>query len=129
MIVAVTSDPRPPRAIHHVALRVSDLERARRFYAGVLGLEEDRRFEESGALRSIWLRVGSARLMLERRLKGDGPEAGSGHVLALAVEDLHTWEERLATAGVAIDDRTGATLFVRDPDGHRVALSVYAFEA
>jgi hypothetical protein len=43
------------------------------------------------------------------------------------VEDLHAWEERLAAAGIAIDDRTGATLFVRDPDGHRVALSVYTF--
>jgi catechol 2,3-dioxygenase-like lactoylglutathione lyase family enzyme len=63
--------------------------------------------------------------MLERALKGSGPRDGSGHVLALAVRDLAAWEERLAAASVPIDDRTPSTLFVRDPDGHRVGLSRY----
>jgi catechol 2,3-dioxygenase-like lactoylglutathione lyase family enzyme len=117
-----------PSAIHHVALRVSDLERARRFYCEVLGLREARRFDDGGVPRSIWLRVGPAMLMLETRLKGAGSLVGSGHVLALAVDDLRAWETKLAAGGVAIEDRTAATLFLRDPDGHRVALSVYAFD-
>ena len=37
------------------------------------------------------------------------------------------WEERLAAAGIPIDDRTPKTLFLRDPEGHRVALSTYRF--
>jgi len=110
--------------IHHVALRVRDLEAARGFYGGLLGLQEMKRDDGS---RSIWLRAGDAVLMLERTLRGGGPDAGSGHVLALVTEDLELWEEKLTAAGVPIDDRTPHTLFVRDPDGHRVALSVYRF--
>jgi len=109
--------------IHHVALRVRDLEAAREFYCGVLGLPEMKR----DGSRSIWLRAGDAVLMLERTLRRKGPDAGSGHVLALAAEELAPWEAKLTAAGVPIEDRTPHTLFVRDPDGHRVALSVYKF--
>jgi catechol 2,3-dioxygenase-like lactoylglutathione lyase family enzyme len=111
--------------IHHLALRVSDCEGAAAFYSGLLGLPELRRFEDAGRLRSIWLRAGETVIMLEHGLRGRGPQAGSGHVLALSVESLQEWEARLAAAGVAIDDRTAHTLFVRDPDGHRVGLTVY----
>ncbi|HEY3121726.1 MAG TPA: VOC family protein [Vicinamibacteria bacterium] len=111
--------------IHHVALRVADCERSAAFYSGVLGLRETRRFEESGSLRSIWLAAGEATLMLERALKGAGRDDGSGHLLAFAVDDLPGWERRLALAGVAVQDRTAATLYLQDPDGHRVGLSVF----
>jgi len=116
--------------IHHVALRVADVERSRAFYSGLLGLRELRRFEDAGgALRSVWLGADPAVLMLETQLKGAGPEDGSGHVLAMAVHSLHEWEERLQAAGVKIEDRTAYTLYLRDPDGHRVGLSVYRFDS
>jgi catechol 2,3-dioxygenase-like lactoylglutathione lyase family enzyme len=115
----------PP--IHHLALRVRDPGRAAAFYTGVLGLAELRRAEESGALRSVWLQAGDAVLMLERRLRGRAPDEGSGHLLALAVDDLAAWERRLAAAGVAIEDRTEHTIYLRDPDGHRVGLSDFSF--
>jgi catechol 2,3-dioxygenase-like lactoylglutathione lyase family enzyme len=116
--------------IHHVALRVADVERSRAFYSGLLGLRELRRFEDAGgALRSVWLSADPAVLMLETQLKGAGPEGGSGHVLALAVDSLHEWEERLQAARVRIEDRTAYTLYCRDPDGHRVGLSVYRFDS
>lgn len=114
-----------PRGIHHVALRVADLPRSLAFYGGVLGLAEVRRFEEAGTLRSIWLRAGGSVVMLERSLRGRGPAEGSGHVLSLSVDALPAWEERLRAAGVAVQDRTASTLFVQDPDGHRVGLSVF----
>ena len=117
-----------PRAIHHVALRVADLEASRAFYAGVLGLGEIRRLDGDGGLRSIWLRCGDAVLMLERALKGAGPASGSGHVLVLEVDGLAEWERRLAAAGVAPADRTEKTLYVLDPDGHRVGLTVFKFD-
>lgn len=123
----MSSDSAGP--IHHVALRVADPERAAAFYAGVLGLRESRRMEDAGRLRSIWLRAGDAVIMLERDLKGRGPETGSGHVLVFSVSDTATWEARLGAAGIPIDDRTAATLYVRDPDGHRVGLSVYPLPA
>jgi len=106
---------------------VADCERALAFYSGLLGLPEVRRLDEGGVLRAAWVAAGDAVIMLERVLRGAGPDQGSGHVLAFAAGDLRRWEERLAAAGVAIDDRTDQTLFVRDPDGHRVGLSVYAF--
>ena len=111
--------------LHHLAVRVSDCERAAAFYSGVLGLRELRCFEDAGTLRSIWLRAGDAVLMLERALRGPGPDTGSGHLLALSVESLPEWEARLRTAGVPVEDRTQHTLYVRDPDGHRVGLTVY----
>jgi len=56
--------------IHHVALRVADVERSRAFYSGLLGLRELRRFEDAGGtLRSVWLRADPAVLMLETQLK------------------------------------------------------------
>lgn len=110
--------------IHHLALRVKDLDACRRFYVDILGLEL-----LSSEDRSAWLRAGEAVLMLESRLRGRGPQEGSGHVLALEVSELASWEERLSAAGIPIDDRTAATLFFRDPEGHRVAVSVYRFPA
>lgn len=111
--------------LHHLALRVTDCQQAAAFYGGVLGLPELRRFEEAGGVRAVWLALGEGVLMLERSLRGAGPESGSGHVLSLAVDDLATWETRLSEAGLAVTDRTPHTLFVNDPDGHRVGLSVF----
>jgi catechol 2,3-dioxygenase-like lactoylglutathione lyase family enzyme len=113
--------------LHHFALRVSDCERALGFYSGLLDLPEVRRIEDGGVLRAIWVAVGEAVIMLEKSLRGAGPAEGSGHVLALEIQDLGQWEARLAAAGVPIDDRTAETLFVRDPDGHRVGLSAHRF--
>ena len=111
--------------VHHLALRVSDCARAAAFYSGLLGLPELRRFEDASGLRSIWLRAGDVVLMLETSLRGRGPAEGSGHLLALSVGSLADWEARLQAAGVAVDDRTPHTLYVRDPDGHRIGLTVY----
>jgi catechol 2,3-dioxygenase-like lactoylglutathione lyase family enzyme len=123
---AGTSPKGAPAGVHHVALRVADPERSLAFYGGVLGLAEARRFaEEDGRVRSIWLHAGGSIVMLERVIKGAGPATGSGHVLAFAVDDLAAWEARLLAAGLTVADRTAATLFVTDPDGHRVGLSVY----
>jgi hypothetical protein len=41
------------------------------------------------------------------------------------VDALGPWETRLAEAQVALDDRSESTLYVRDPDGHRVGLTVF----
>ena len=117
----------PTPRLHHLALRVSDCERALAFYSGLLGLTEVRRIQKGGALRAVWVAAGPIVIMLERSLRGAGPSEGSGHVLAFEAPDLQAWEDRLAAAGVPIDDRTAETLFVRDPDGHRVGLSAHRF--
>jgi len=114
--------------IHHLALRVREPETSVAFYAGILGLEVLRRDPGQGPLRAAWLKIGDSVLMLERELRGRGPGAGSGHLLSFAVDDLERTIQRLATAGVAVEDRTAHTLYVRDPDGHRVGLSALRLE-
>lgn len=120
-------NPGEPRAdrVHHLALRVADCARSAAFYGDALGFPEMRRAEQDGRVRAVWLRAGGTILMLETTLRGAGADAGSGHVLVFAVEELPAWERRLAERGVAIDDRTAYTLYVRDPDGHRVGLTVF----
>jgi catechol 2,3-dioxygenase-like lactoylglutathione lyase family enzyme len=115
--------------IHHVALRVLDLERSIAFYSKLLGLPVMRRNTEKGRLRSVWLAAGDSVVMLERVLAGVGPDSGSAHLLALQVDDLEAWERRLSNAGVALDGRTQWSLYFRDPDGHRVGVSRFAFPA
>ncbi len=111
--------------LHHVALRVADCEASARFYEGLLGLREVRRRTDGGAVVAIWLEAGPTILMLERQLRGCGADEGSGHLLALAVDDLQAWAQRLAQRGIAVDDRTAHTLYMRDPDGHRVGLTTF----
>jgi catechol 2,3-dioxygenase-like lactoylglutathione lyase family enzyme len=121
--------------VHHVAIRVADVERSLAFYAGVLRLEVVARHPEGAGLRSAWLRMGAGLLMLERDLAGAGATTGSGHLLAFDVratsltaeaqEPLDEWTTRLARAGITLDGRTEHTLFCRDPDGHRVGLSTF----
>jgi catechol 2,3-dioxygenase-like lactoylglutathione lyase family enzyme len=108
-----------------VAIRVADPVASLAFYAGVLGLIEVRRHHEDERVRSIWLRAGDAVVMLEREIKGSGPGAGSGHVLVLEVDGLEGWVGRLARAGHPLLERTASTVYVSDPDGHRVGLSAY----
>jgi glyoxylase I family protein len=112
-------------SLHHVALRVADCETSVRFYSGLLGLTELQRRTQDGRLLAVWLAVGPTILMLERRLRGSGSQDGSGHLLAFAIDDLTAWIDRLARVGIPVDDRTDHTLYVRDPDGHRVGLTTY----
>ena len=114
-----------PTAFHHIALRVKDVSRSVAFYTEVLGLEEVRRNETDAGLRSAWLRVGPSLLMVERTLRGRGARSGSGHLVAFRVSALGPWLKRLSRLGVTLDDRTDYTLYFRDPDGHRVGLSVF----
>ncbi len=125
--------PPPPLAgVLETALYVEDMDRARAFYEGVLGLAPmfaDARLTAYGIAR------GSALLLFLRgstgqtvRLPGGTipPHGGSGPVhyaLAIAAADLAAWEARLAACGVAIEGRTlwprgGRSIYFRDPDGH-----------
>ncbi len=119
-------------AIHHVALRTPDVARLEAFYAGVLELPVVRRDEARG---SVWLAADGAHralLMLERASQDEPPvPAGSRELLAFAVdarEGPRAWRVRLALAGVAVEDETEFTLYFRDPDGRRVAVSTYPLD-
>ncbi|HEY2405759.1 MAG TPA: VOC family protein [Polyangiaceae bacterium] len=117
--------------LHHIALGTANVSRLAHFYGEVLELPElKRHYTEQGRLRSIWLELGDALLMIEHsdaapvRVEG----VGAGWFLAaLAVSsgERERVEQRLESFGVAIESRTEWTSYARDPDGNRIALSSY----
>jgi catechol 2,3-dioxygenase-like lactoylglutathione lyase family enzyme len=110
--------------VHHLAFRTRDLVRLERFYTDLLGLTIARRDEE----RSVWLRAGGTILMLEQI---DGDEVcmlgGTRELVAFGIEeaDADRWRRTLATNQIAIEEETAFTIYFRDPDGRRIALSHY----
>ena len=119
--------------LHHVALQVTELARARAFYAGVLGFVVTR--EQAHAL---WLDAGGVIVMLER-CDGVDDEAAAADArawasarpgpfvvaFAIAPHERAPLRARLVDAGVAIDHESVFTLYVRDPFGARLAFSHY----
>ena len=113
--------------VHHIAIQVRDLERARAFYVDVLGLHETRRQPHS-----IWVDAEGVILMLEHATDPQGAppwkSATAGlHLLALTIgpSDRAVWKAKLTAAGAPIEGETGFTLYTRDPDGTRIGLSSY----
>jgi catechol 2,3-dioxygenase-like lactoylglutathione lyase family enzyme len=112
-----------PLGVHHLAFRTDDVERLAAFYTSVLGLAVRRRGDGR-----IWLAAGETILMLERREPSEpAVPAGSMELVAFAKApaELPPFERHLAAVGVAIEARTAFTLYFRDPDGRRMAVSCY----
>lgn len=126
-------------SIDHIALVVADVERARQFYVGVLGLEEIPR-PDSFTFPGAWLRRGR----FEIHIVGEA-EAGRATTLqptyyerelrrgylphlAFEVADLAAAQAILARLNIPIvggpQHRGDAVvqLYIRDPDGHVIEL-------
>ena len=118
---------------HHVAVQVKALEQVATFYREVLGLRElERHHGADGGLRSIWFDVGGgAFLALERVETAPSPDPsfrdGRTGLFLLALRIPRADRERvradLERHGVPLVHETRWTLYVRDPEGNRVALS------
>lgn len=112
--------------IHHVSINVTDLERSRRFYGDILGLEEIERpdFPFPGA----WYQLGDRQLHLivhdpARTLRGTTEvDSCDGH-FALRVRSYRQTRDYLISMGLrAKDQPTNKTpwpqIFITDPDGN-----------
>lgn len=117
---------------HHVKLPVADLERSRRWYAAVLGLQVTIEFEEDGVVRGVALAdpSGSVRLALRHDPARAATLAGFDPI-ALAVptrDDVQAWAHRLDEmsqphGGIVTGHRGGAVLIgLHDPDGIEIRL-------
>lgn len=126
--------------IDHLNLRVADLDRALRFYTGVVGLREvRRRTAPDGSVSLLALRAGNCIVFLQPSPGYRPPEehgrSGLDHYsLEIEASDpagLAVW---LRAQGVEIVEgpvqRSGAhgegtSIYVHDPDGHRIELKQY----
>ena len=117
--------------LHHLALGAHDVEGIARFYCEVLGLSEEcRHHTEDGSLRSIWLDLGGARLMIERTVAERPWVEGVGKgAFLIAIggteQERAAFEAAVKAAGSVIEERTAYTSYARDPEGNRIAVSNY----
>ncbi len=121
------------RALGEVALRVSDLDLMRRFYAGVLGLEVLGESAEGVLFRVAPGYGGHTQVLalFDRRLPLNAAETTLDH-LAFTIDpaDFEAECRRLEAAGLALEQRTHAwvhwrSLYFRDPEGNEVELVCY----
>jgi catechol-2,3-dioxygenase len=120
------------QGFHHLAVQVHALEEVTTFYRDVLGLpERERHLGPDGAVRSIWLAVGEGFLALERveRKPHPDPQFRDGRpgifLVALRIDAAERARVRaeLERLRIPLVHETRWTLYVRDPEGNRVALS------
>jgi catechol 2,3-dioxygenase-like lactoylglutathione lyase family enzyme len=101
-------------------MRTRDTPRLERFYAGVLGLRVVKRDAARG---SVWLDADGTVLMIEPALPEEPAiDAASRELVAFGVARVDEWRTR-----VSVEAETAHTLYFRDPDGRRVAVSDYPF--
>ena len=117
--------------LHHVSITVTDLAKAKHFYAVVLGLHERPRpdFDFDGA----WYALGDRQLHLivhppARTLRGTTDIDGRDGHFALRVSSYEQALAHLRRHGVPLRDRYDnatpwAQIYVTDPDGNVIELN------
>ena len=110
--------------IDHIVLHVNDVERARKFYTDVLGMDVYRQNE-----RQVFLHAGTQGVALFKKQGDESLKTGSEmNHLALNVADgtYETLKAALEANGVAVTGRPGEDrcIYFQDPDGHRLQLMV-----
>jgi catechol 2,3-dioxygenase-like lactoylglutathione lyase family enzyme len=112
--------------LHHAQITVAkaDVEAARAFYCGVLGLTEIEKPDVLKARGGFWLQVGDRQVHIGVE-EGVERRKTKAH-LAYQVDDVDTWLKRLQAAGVEIADSVPIPGYKRfefsDPFGNRVEM-------
>jgi glyoxylase I family protein len=107
------------RMLDHTSIRVTDLERSRRFYEGLLGLTTAERPEMG--FPGTWYQLGGGQLHLiqRARMAASGIDPTDPH-FAIQVDDFDEMRRRLQAAGIEILDFGGDQFWLHDPDGFTV---------
>ena len=120
------------QGIHHVAVRVTDLERSIAFYADLLGFAVRTRTTLASGARIAFLAHPSGGCELELIAGPDDHHAGDGlvHHVAFLAADVDAAFARLRDAGATLLEdapetlASGRRLFsFRGPDGERLQVS------
>jgi catechol 2,3-dioxygenase-like lactoylglutathione lyase family enzyme len=108
--------------IDHVSVVISDLERSRRFYSGLLGLKEIAK-PKTFDFVVLWFDLGNQQLHL---LLQHCPDARSPRHFALRVKDTVRARTYFQERDILIEETTkipGADrFFIHDPDGNRIEI-------
>jgi catechol 2,3-dioxygenase-like lactoylglutathione lyase family enzyme len=116
--------------IHHVSFAIGDLDRSRRFYEGVLGLEPIPR--PPLGVAGVWYRLGDCEVHLIVTPPGAEVGTAPGRITpianhsAFAIEDYEAALAHFEAKGIEVL-ATGAErgqMWVRDPDGNVLELIV-----
>jgi catechol 2,3-dioxygenase-like lactoylglutathione lyase family enzyme len=111
-------------ALHHLALRTRNLDALAAFYRDWFGFQVVR----DARPRSLWLGLEhGAVLMIEHAQEDEpAPDPRSLELLAFrsSLAERAGLRDRLLVEGM-LEAETEHTLYFRDPDGRRVALSSY----
>jgi catechol 2,3-dioxygenase len=127
----MTAEIDPQVRIGHVHLKVADLERALKFYAGVLGLQIMQRLGDGAAFLSAGGYHHHIALNTWESLGGSPPASGTTGLYHTAIvypsrATLADALRRVLTAGIplegAADHGVSESIYLRDPDGNGVEL-------
>jgi catechol 2,3-dioxygenase len=118
----------------HVVVRVTDRERAERFYGGVLGLPLCARYDEHG-FKMAFFTLGNHHDFAVMEVTGEGSSrsetaVGLHHVafnIGTTLDQLREAKAKLDAAGITttpIDHEVTKSLYFADPDGNGVEVYV-----
>jgi catechol 2,3-dioxygenase-like lactoylglutathione lyase family enzyme len=121
------------QGLDHVAIGVADVERSRRFYAEVLGLE---RVHEAWDVPVVMAAQGTGVAIFSHELHAPsapaGAEAPAVRILHIAfrVDGVGFEQARSALAEAGLDVRfsdhgISHSIYFSDPDGHQLELTTY----
>lgn len=123
--LAPIPDEVKPIRVAGLGIRVSDLERSRKFYTEVLGLKVDAKVPAQGEPVEYLLgmtgdvRADTLIVIRKGEIKPGATEFGS---ITLVVPNARKMAERVAAAGYPPARIVEGTNFVKDPDGYTIEL-------
>ena len=123
-VPAMPDDVKPIR-VAGLGIRVSDIERSRKFYTEVLGLKVDARVPAQGEPAEYLLgmtgdiRADTLIVIRKGEIKPGATEFGS---ITIVVPNGRKMAERVAAAGYPPARIVDGTNFVKDPDGYTIEL-------
>jgi catechol 2,3-dioxygenase len=124
------------QSLGHVVLRVTDRDRAEKFYGDVLGLPICARFDEGG-FKMAFFTLGNHHDFAVMEVSGDGSSRsetaiGLDHVafnIGTTLDELREAKAKLDAAGITtkpVDHEVTKSLYFEDPDGNGIEVYIDA---